>query len=218
MSNANFNNPPKGKRPVLPLGQNNRPDANEWTRESEEFTLSGVYADLAKLMNTPFRSARPRNLINKEKLMSKANQLTLEQLQALKLGDKLRSYFGQLKEVTFLGIDPDAPNCAMVRDTCHPCAPIQVIHHSNLYLPAPKPQEHVVEMFLNVTGVLTYVCVISEWRSRDGLLCELNRNATRKVIDARATEDGLLIVKYIDEPVDECAVLAAHENPAKTFN
>ena len=145
--------------------------------------------------------------------------LTFDQFKSLQPGQTILfdSLVG-ISERVFLGMDPMQASCAMVRPPSDVNATIQVVHYSNLALPEPKPVEHTVEMFINMIGPRTYCMVISEWKDTRGLSNELNKKNTRKVIDARATEDGLLLVKYINEPLDERTVLAAHANPVTTFN
>lgn len=154
----------------------------------------------------------PRNLIHKEKPMG----ITLEQLQSLKPGDRI--YYDGIvarSERIFLGIDPMQPPCAMVRCSNDPSAPIQVIHRSNLHIPE---KDHVVEMGIWASGLHVNGYVIKDWTDKEKLRKSVNQGFFRKVIDARATEDGLLLVKYSDETLEEDVMMAAHQNPATAFN
>lgn len=153
----------------------------------------------------------PRNLINKEQPMN------VSEIRSLKPGDEILvnchpNYF----ESVFIGIDPMNTDLVMYRKKRRASlgtAPILIAHNANIY-PA-KNKEHVIEVFIDKYN---YAHVIKEWQSKSDLTHELKNKDSRKVIDAKVTPDGLLIIKYIDEPVEEAAILAAYDNPTVAFN
>ena len=79
----------------------------------------------------------------------------------------------------------------------------------------PEPVERVVEGAVFVTNDKFIMRQITDFHDADYF--EVNAKRSRRAVDAMVTDDGLVLVKYIDEPVESAALVAAHKSPAANF-
>lgn len=119
-------------------------------------------------------------------------------------------------EVVFIGFDPEQPTVALVRDVGNVNAPIRGVHNSHIKAMPPKPVERVMDCVVYAARDRIYTTNLANLNVND--LAERRASyETKKAVDAMVTKDGLVLVKYIDQPVDEAAMLAAHKNPTFAF-
>lgn len=121
-------------------------------------------------------------------------------------------------EVVFLGFDPEQKHLAMIRDASSKSAPILLIHYANLRIPPKKPVEHVAEVFLYTYGTSVRIKDFREFPSMHNLNDFMSGNRTLKAIDAMVTEDGTVVLKYIETQVEEDGLRAAYEKPVTEFS
>ena len=79
----------------------------------------------------------------------------------------------------------------------------------------PEPVEHVVEGVVFVPNDKFVMRQIIDFHSASFL--NDRADTTRRAVDAMVTDDGLVLVKYIDEPVESAALVAAYKNPTANF-